>query len=139
MKRSALAIVIAAVMLAGCSSSGSSGTSVAKSGASSSTTTTSAGNGGGSSADSSIPASAVIDDLVHGSDPKRYDLIAKCNEVAIVVLANSDGMNNSGTVQDSLGRLVAVVRPIDPAVADALAKDANAAAAWCKSTGMTNT
>jgi hypothetical protein len=41
-------------------------------------------------------------------------------------------------VKEPLNRLVVVVRPIAPAVADALAKDAQSAADWCKATGMAN-
>jgi len=40
---------------------------------------------------------------------------------------------------DALNSLTDVVRPIDPAVAEALAGHAGAAAAWCKAKGMTNT
>jgi len=87
---------------------------------------------------SAIPASAVLDDLVKSTDPKRFDLIAKCNEVAAVVLGSRLGVNDDPKVKESLDRLVNVVRPHDPAVADALAKDAKAAAAWCKEKGMTN-
>jgi hypothetical protein len=41
-------------------------------------------------------------------------------------------------VKESLNRLVVVVRPIAPAVADALTNDAQSAADWCKATGMAN-
>jgi hypothetical protein len=47
-------------------------------------------------------------------------------------------VNDDPKGKESVDRLVNVVRPHDPAVADVLAKDAKAAAAWCKEKGMTN-
>ncbi|HEY5153347.1 MAG TPA: hypothetical protein VIJ47_01345 [Acidimicrobiales bacterium] len=141
MKRSVLVVVVAVLALAGCSSGGSSSGSASKSGsadASSTSSTAAAKDNSGSAAGSSIPASDAITTLLSGSDPKRIDLIAKCNEVAVVVLGKSVGLNNDPNVKESLNRLVVVVRPIDPAVADALAADAQSAADWCKATGMAN-
>ena len=138
MKRTALAIITATLVFAGCSSSGSSSGSASKSGSGNSSSTSTSKDGRGAAAESSIPASAAIDDLLNGSDPKRVDVINKCNILATVVLGNEGGLDNDPNVKQSLTALVTAVRPYDPAVADALAKNAKVAAAWCKATGMTN-
>ncbi len=102
-------------------------------------TTSGAQNGGdGSGANSSVPNSAVIEQLLKGSDPKRFDLIAKCNVVVTVMRGSSIGMDNEPDVKESLERLVAVVQQYDSTVANALAKDPQAAADWCKAAGMAN-
>jgi hypothetical protein len=137
MKRPELVIVTACMVLAGCSSGDSARGSSPKPGSGDSTVPAAAKSSAGS-ASSAIPASPVIDDLLKSSNPKRFDLVAKCNEVAVVVLGSSMGINDDPKVRESLDRLVSVARQYDQAVADALAKDAKAAAAWCKATGMTN-
>jgi ABC-type glycerol-3-phosphate transport system substrate-binding protein len=135
MKRSLLVVAIAALVLVGCGSSGST----SESGAGASSTTTTSKDSGASSAASSIPDSAAMDSLTGDlTNVKAANLVAKCNVLATVVLGSQSGMDNDPAVADSLNGLVVVVRPIDPAVADALAKDAKSAASWCKAKGMSN-
>lgn len=140
MRRSALvtAVCLAGAVLAGCSSGDSNN-------ASSSTTVVTKSSSGaanqdsGSSAAASIPDSKSIDDLTKDlTNIKAADLVAKCNVLATVMLGKDVGMNNDPEVKDSLAALVNVVRPLDPAVADALAADPKSAAGWCKAKGMTN-
>jgi hypothetical protein len=113
-----------------------SGESTLSSAKSDDATTDTASEGARAVAKSSIPASTVIDDLLKSSDPKRFDLIAKCQVVATTVLGSSLGLDYDASVKASLDRLVTVARQYDPVVADALAKSPRDAAAWCKSTGM---
>lgn len=132
MKRSMLVIVLcfAGALLVSCSSDKTTG---------SASSTTATDRGGSSPAASPIPDSTAIDKLTKDlTNMKAADLVAKCNVLATVVLSNENGMNNDSDVKDSLTALTNVVRPLDPAVADALAGDAKAAAAWCKAKGMTN-
>ena len=55
-----------------------------------------------------------------------------------MVTASGLSLSNNAEVKESLDRLVTVARQHDAAVADALAKDPQAASDWCKSTGMAN-
>lgn len=135
MKCSSLIPAVAAMVLAGCGASDST-TGSSKPG----DAATSDPNEGRSLAAkaSSIPDSTVIDSLLKSSDPKRFDLIAKCNFLATTVLASGLSLSTDSEVKESLDRLVTVTRQHDAAVADALAKDPRAASDWCKSTGMAN-
>lgn len=136
MKRSALALAIAVLAVVGCSSGTSSSKSPSASGSSKVTTTSTVS--GGSTASSAIPDSAAIDALTKDlTKRKAAELVAKCNVLSVTVRGNNAGLHNDPAVKESLSRLVAVVRPLAPAVADALAKDATTAAAWCKAKGMT--
>ena len=135
MKRSSLILAVAAMVLAGCGANDST-TGSSYPGAAA----TSAPNDGASSAakSSSIPTSAVIDNLLKSSDPKRFDLVAKCNFLVATVLASGLNLSSDAEVKESLASLVTVARQYEAAVADALAKDPKAASDWCKSTGMAN-
>ena len=129
MKVPAILVTLAVILLSGCGSNDSTSSATT----SADHATTSAASTGGP-----IPQSAAIDAITKDlTKPGAADLTAKCNVFATTFLANSAG-GNEAAVMDALANLATVVRPIDPAVADALAGHAGAAAAWCKAKGMTN-
>jgi hypothetical protein len=139
MRLPAILVALMVVLLTGCSSdettTSTSSTSTVR------PTTTSAPSTGGTSPSSGqpIPDSAAVDAITKDlTKPDAADLVAKCNAFATAFLANRVG-GNEAAVMEALTSLADVVRPIDPAVAEALAGHAGAAAAWCRAKGMTNT
>jgi hypothetical protein len=137
MKLPAILVTLGLALLAGCGSDKSTTSSPVTSVVGQ--TTTSLGGAAGTSTGFPIPESAAIDAITSDlTKPGAADLTAKCNVFATVFLANSVTPGNEAAVMDALKSLADVVRPIDSAVADALAGHAGAAAAWCKAKGMTN-
>ncbi len=137
--RCVILIFLTAAVLAACSSGESPATAPGATGPTG-TTTASGDQDGGASVAASIPDSQAIDELLADipNHPEAIDLVTKCNILATVVLGRDLGANSDPEVAASLAELVDVARPLDPAVANALATDAAAAAAWCKATGMSN-
>jgi hypothetical protein len=85
----------------------------------------------------SIPQSAAIDAITKDlTTPAAADLVAKCSVYAAAFKGNVAGGHDT-EVFAALKSLADVVRPIDPAVADALAGHGSAAADWCMAKGLT--
>ena len=139
MKVPAMLVTLAVILLSGCSSDDAAKSVSTTVAASPTTTGTPSTDSTGPATGLPIPDSAAIDAITEDlTKPGAADLTAKCNAFAAAFLANRIG-GNEAAVMDALNSLTDVVRPIDPAVAEALAGHAGAAAAWCKAKGMTNT
>jgi hypothetical protein len=70
------------------------------------------------------------------SPSQQPDLQTKCRFLVTSIEAAGLNVVDNEVVKSSLTRLIGVVTPLDQAVSDALAKDPNAAAAWCKRKGL---
>ncbi len=102
-------------------------------------TTTAQGGETGTTIRLPVPDSAAIDAITKDlTKPRAAELTARCNAYVTSFQANGVTPGNEAAVMRLLNDLVDVVRPIDPAVADALASHAGAAAAWCRAKGLTN-
>ncbi|HVC70265.1 MAG TPA: hypothetical protein VNC61_08415 [Acidimicrobiales bacterium] len=95
--------------------------------------------GGTSPLTGPIPESAAVDALTKDlTRPVAVELVAKCKAFVTLFQANGTGESNGADVLAALKRLADVVRPIDPAVADALASGPAGAVHWCKVKGLTS-
>jgi hypothetical protein len=137
MRLATILVTLTVVLLAGCSSDESTGSTSTTSTARATTTIVPSG-GGSPSSGSPIPESTAVDALTQDlTKPAAADLVAKCTAFATAFLANGAGGNEAAAL-GALTSLADVVRPIDPAVAEALVGHPGAAAAWCRAKGMTN-
>ena len=139
MKAPAILVTLAVILLGGCSSDDSTTSASTTAGAGPTTTAAPSTGGTGPAAGLPIPDSAAIDAIAEDpTQPGAADLVATCTAFANAFSANSAG-GNEAAVMDALNDLADAVQPIDPAVAEALAGHAGAAAAWCRAKGLTTT
>ncbi len=147
-KHRAAALVGVVTLLTACSSNkaptaSNPTTSVATAAAASTTSAaaqpaTTQGGGADRSTRLPIPESAAIDAVTKDlTSSSAAEIIAKCNTYVTAFQANEVMPGNEAAVMKLLKDLADAVRPIEPAVADALAGHAGAAALWCKTKGFT--
>jgi hypothetical protein len=135
-KLTAILVTLVVALLSGCGSSNSPNTAPTTSSAAHPTTTAPTG---GTSPLTGLPESAAIDALTKDlTNPVAVDLVAKCKAFVTLFQANGTGESNGAAVLAALKRLADVVRPIDPAVADALAGHPAGTVHWCKVKGLTS-
>jgi hypothetical protein len=134
-KISAVLIAFAIALLGGCGSSKSSSTATTTTAAQPATT---APTGGTFPLAGPIPESAAVDALTKDlTKPVAADIVAKCKTfVTAFEEPNGTGTAHAARVLAALERLAEAVRPIDPAVADALAGHAVGTVHWCKVKGF---
>ena len=92
-----------------------------------------AGGATGTSTGLPIPDSAAIDAIARDlTKPSAAPVVASCRAYVAAFQANGVTGGNEAAVMKLLDDLATAVHSIDPAVADALASHAAAAAAWCR-------
>lgn len=88
-----------------------------------------------------IPVSAAIDTMAKNipGNKAAFPVVQNCSLLSALAGQQALGVADDATVKGRLTKLVDAVRPIDGAVADALAKvNAKDAATWCKQRGFAN-
>ncbi len=135
-KIAAILVTLAMAVLGGCGSSKSSSTAPTTSSAAPPATT--APTGSTFSLAGPIPESTAVDALTKDlTKPVATDLVAKCKAlVTAFEEPNGTGAAHAARVLAALKHLADAVRPIDPAVAEALAGHPAGTVHWCKVKGL---
>ena len=128
-------VTLTTALLSGCGSSNPPSSAPPTSSAAHPTTTMPSGGAGPSTG--SIPGSAAVDALTEDlTGPVAAGLVATCTALVTAFDADGSGDAHTAAVLAALQRLADVVRPVDSAVADALADHPGGAVHWCKVKGF---